>query len=84
MQLFQVQQIPVAATVDEAAHLLRTSRSRVYELLEANELRSFLLGRKRLVCGESIAALMREREQHAYAATCEVMTMKCQPACAPA
>ena len=72
-----VEAIPAAATVVEAAHLLRSSRSRIYELMEQGELRSFSLGRKRLISGESIAALIRAREHQVYTPTCTVAAATC-------
>jgi excisionase family DNA binding protein len=70
--IVRVQEVPAAATVDETAHVLRTSRNTVYSLLDSGELRSFTLGRKRLVVGDSIAALIRKREQPTYMPTCRV------------
>lgn len=77
--LVRVQDLPAAATVDETAQLLRTSRSTVYGLFETGELKSFSLGRKRLVSGASIAQLMRDREQESYTPTCEVAGSKSAP-----
>jgi excisionase family DNA binding protein len=69
--LIRVQEIPVAASVDEAAHLLRICRTNVYPLIAAGELKSFILGRRRLITGESIARLMRSRQQAEYTPTCD-------------
>ena len=83
-EIVRVQEIPAAATIDEAAHLLRTSRNTVYQLLEAGALRSFSLGRKRLVSGNSIAQLMRDCEQETYAPMCDVGGNKRDAVCAAA
>lgn len=48
-------------TVPEAAHQLSIGRSRCYELLLRGELRSFKLGRRRLIPKEALEAFVAEQ-----------------------
>ncbi len=68
----RVMEIPPANTIEEAAVILRyRSPTVIYTLLEAGELRSSVVGGKRLITGESIAELLRKGEQQVYAPTRE-------------
>jgi excisionase family DNA binding protein len=62
--------IPVSLSVADAAELMGECNATIYTLLQAGELRSFPIGRRRRVIGASIAALIRRREQVKYAPTC--------------
>jgi excisionase family DNA binding protein len=46
---------PVVYRVEEAAEALRLTRSAVYELIRSGQLRSFKVGRRRLVPIEALA-----------------------------
>ena len=51
--------IPDALTVPEAMSKLRCSRSFLYKLIREGELRSYSIGRKRLIDANSLARLFR-------------------------
>lgn len=56
-------QFPVEAclfAVSEASNMLRLSRSRLYELISAGELKTVLIGRRRLVPGAELQRYIRE------------------------
>ena len=67
----RVQHIPLSNTVQGAASLLNIGTTAIYELLQSGELKSFTLGRRRLITGESIADLIRRNQQTDYAPTCD-------------
>jgi len=68
----RVQEIPVNATVEETAFILRfRSPIKIYELLEAGRLRSVVIDGRRTITGESIAELLQASQQHTYAPTRE-------------
>lgn len=50
----------VVLTVDEAAERLRVSRWTVYNLIRSNQLRTFKIGRRRLVPASAIAECLNE------------------------
>lgn len=50
-------QIPIWATVDDARRLSGIGRSKLYELIAANALKSVKVGRRRLILVESIRGL---------------------------
>ena len=49
---------PVLYTVPEAGGLLRVSRTRVFEMIAAGELRSIKIGRRRLVPAAALDELI--------------------------
>ena len=54
--------VPLAYNPEDAARLLGFSRALVYELFATGELRSFKVGRRRLVSAEALVEFIRERE----------------------
>lgn len=56
---------PIAVRVTEAARLLGISRSALYELIQTGEVRSFKLGRTRLVPVASLNELVETRSSKA-------------------
>jgi excisionase family DNA binding protein len=50
--------VPALLTVDEAVELLRLGRSTVYELIETGELRSYVIGGRRLIPLEALRDLI--------------------------
>lgn len=52
----------VSLTMEEAAEALGVSRAYAYRLLESGELRTFTLGRRRLVSVDALRALIAKRE----------------------
>ena len=66
----RVQEIPVNATVEETAFILRfRSPIKVYDLLESGRLRSVVIDGRRTITGESIAELLRANQQEIYMPT---------------
>jgi excisionase family DNA binding protein len=55
--------VPEALTVPEVMAALRLSRSKVYDLLRARELRSFTVGRSRRIAVESLATYIRNQTE---------------------
>ena len=53
---------PLVYTVREAAEQLRIGYSTVREEIRTGQLRSFKVGRRRLVSGEALRAYVRERQ----------------------
>ena len=49
---------PRCLRVEEAAQLLRVGRSTVYDLIRSGRLRSFKLGRRRLVPVDAVEAMI--------------------------
>lgn len=56
---------PPVLRVEEAAELLRIGRSAAYDLIRTGQLRSFKLGRRRLVPREAIAEIITDLERGA-------------------
>jgi excisionase family DNA binding protein len=56
----------VAYSVAEAAAVLGIGRSLAYEMVGRGELRSFTIGRRRLVSADAIAELVAELESQQY------------------
>lgn len=52
-----------AFTIDEFAKAYKIGRSTVYELLDSGELRSFHVGRRRLISYEAAAQWQRNLEE---------------------
>jgi excisionase family DNA binding protein len=59
---------PILYTLQEAADLLRISRTKLYELLDAHELESVHIGRSRKIPADALRAYvdgLRTREREA-------------------
>ena len=59
---------PLAVTVPETERIMSTGRTKIYELIRANELCCLKIGRKTLITMESIKALL-ERSRIANSAS---------------
>ena len=59
---------PAVVSVNEACHLLGNGRDKIYALIEAHELESYVDGHRRRIVVASIEAYIKRRLKEAHAA----------------
>jgi excisionase family DNA binding protein len=57
--------LPITVTIDTAAKLMSVGRSTVYKYLDSAELKSFHLGKKRLIHKDDLEAFINAKRQAA-------------------